>query len=114
MRAAQWCKKLSNVEKKQGRARADLRRRRLHPSREELRGQVLTYCQNRGLNARVQTCIQELVMGIESPHDPRDQRQVPMSDRVPRSLETKDTYSPHYWSIDYFPPVQTQKLFSVL
>lgn len=97
-----WTTKKTPADKDRLRAAAERRRKRVAPTRDEIRGDVDAYCDSEGLTERARATIKVLCRGGKggkAQPDPRDLRGVPKEDRVPRSLEAPPT-PPGYWLLD--------------
>jgi hypothetical protein len=104
--AIPWKRKKTESTKKKNRTYHVLMNMLKQPSRDQLTSpeDIITYCRCRGLSKRVEKRIIGLLDGTIHTIDWRDQRTLPRSERVPRSLEFPDS-PPKYWEIDYMPPV---------
>ncbi len=101
-----WHSRMLPEEKETRKRISNTKRQRLHPTRVELYGKVSKYCKKRKLSRKSEKRIHNLVYNIYNDIDERDLRQVPVEDRVPRSLEREMTFSEHYWEVDYFDTVK--------
>lgn len=94
-----WTKRMSKEEKLQNMQEAEKKRKRLHPTRSELFGRTDEYCKLHKLSSVASKRLFNYVHNNEQKTDPRDQRQLPKTERVPRSLEPEWTYSVGYWDV---------------
>ena len=82
----------------------------LYPLRSDLADErsARAFCLERGLGTAATRRVLALALGHANDRDHRDQRSLPKTERVPRSLELVPS-PPHYWDIDYFPsPPRTE------
>lgn len=98
-----WRKKLTVTQKKHNTERRQARRRRIHPTRAELRHKpdaIATFVKDRKMGKHAQKRLMRLleISPYNTEVDWRDLRRVAPSDRVPRSLE--DVLDPQgFWDI---------------